>query len=47
MEVGFFSSEVVLSRSSNIEFFSGPFAKRRINAFSDFIQVVSKSLFGF
>ena len=35
---------------SDIEFFSGPFVKRMINAFnSDFIKVLSKSnfLFGF
>ena len=36
---------MLLSRSSDIEFFSEPFAKRRINAFnSDFIRVVSKFL---
>ena len=45
MEAGFSLSEMLLSRSSDIEFFSEPFAKRRINAFiSDFIKDVSKSL---
>ena len=35
----------ILSRSSDIEFFPGPFTKCRINAFnSNFIKVVSKSL---
>ena len=38
MEVGFSLSEMLLSRSSEIEFFSGPFAERWIKAFnSDFI----------
>ena len=30
MEEGFSSSEILLSRSSNIEFFSGPFANAEI-----------------
>ena len=47
MEVGItlYQMLVILSRSNDIEFFSGPFAKRWINAFnSDFIKVVFKSL---
>ena len=40
MEVEFPTSEMLLSRSSHLEFFY--LAKRRINAFnSDFIKVVS------
>ena len=45
MELEFSSSDMLLTRSSVIEFFSGPFTKRKINAFNlDFIKVVSKSL---
>ena len=45
IEVGFSSSVMLLSRSLDIEFFSGPFAKRRMNAYnSDFIEAISKSL---